>query len=172
MPHKTKIRELMVPLTNYPHMPYWFSLRQAISMLRLAGEEDRREGRAPRVVLVFDEKYQLMGLLRKRDILRGLEPRYLGAGPKAAEWPKMATNELCALWTDAKASKEAAQAEVKEFMVPVKQTVGIDEPITQAACRLIQDDVPVVAVMDGNKVAGVVAIEDVFEAITDVVLAA
>jgi len=171
MPQKTKIRELMVPLTNYPHMPYWFSLRQAISMLKLASEEDKREGRPPRVVLVFDEKYQLMGILRKRDILRGLEPRYL-TGPKSAEGVKMSTAELCALWTDLKASKEAAKAEVKDYMVAVKQTVGIDEPITQAACRLVQDDVPVVAVMDGSKVAGIVAIEEVFDAITDAVLAA
>jgi len=172
MPAKTKVREIMVPLTNYPHMPYWFSLKQAVTMLRLAGAEDEHHQRAPRVVLVFDEKYQLMGLLRKRDILRGLEPRYLGAGPKAAEWPKMSSQELCSLWSDPKASKEAAGAQVKDWMVPVKGTVKIDDTITRAACQLLQDDVPVLAVMDGNKVAGIVAIEDVFAAITDAVLAA
>ena len=172
MPAKTKVKEIMVPLTNYPHMPYWFSLKQAVTMLRLAGAEDEHHKRAPRVVLVFDEKYQLMGMLRKRDILRGLEPRYLGAGPKSADWPKMGTQELCALWSDLKASKEAAGAQVKEFMVPVKGTVGVDDPLTKAACMLLQDDVPVLAVMNGNKVAGIVTIEDVFEAITDAVLAA
>ena len=31
----------------------------------------------PRAVLVFDEKYQLMGILTLRDIIKGLEPRFL-----------------------------------------------------------------------------------------------
>jgi CBS-domain-containing membrane protein len=171
MPDKTKVREIMVPLTTYPHMPYWFSLRQAITMLRLTGADDAHHERPPRVVLVFDEKYQLMGLLRRRDMLRGLEPKYLGGGPKSAQWPSMSSQELCALWSDPKASKEAAGAQVKDWMVPVKGTVNIDDPLTKAACLLIQDDVPVLAVMNGNKVAGIVTIEDVYEAITDAVLA-
>lgn len=172
MPYKTKVTEIMVPLTNYPHMPYWFSLKQAITMLRLVHQEDVHAGRPRRVVLVFDEKYQLMGLLRRRDILRGLEPKFLGGGPKGAEWPKMSTEELCALWSNLEASKEAAGAQVKEFMVPVRGTVKVDDNITRAACLLIRDDVPVLAVMEGNKVAGVVTIEDVYEAITEAVLAA
>ena len=171
MPHKTNVKEIMVPLTNYPHMPYWFSLKQAITMLRLSDADKGNYGRPPRVVLVFDEKYQLMGLMRKREILRGLEPRFLGGGPKSADWPQMEAQELCSLWSDPKVSKEAALAQVKEFMVPVKGTVKITDSITRAACALLQDDVPVMAVMDGNKVAGIVAIEDVFDAITEVVLA-
>jgi CBS-domain-containing membrane protein len=172
VPHKTKVKEIMVPLTDYPHMPYWFSLKQATTMLRLASAEDEHYKRPPRVVLVFDEKYQLMGLLRKRDILRGFEPRYLGPGPKSADWPKMSSEELCALWADLKASKEAANAQIKEFMVPVKGTVKVDDTITRAACIMLRDEVPVLAVMDGGKVVGIVAIEDVFEAITEAVLAA
>jgi len=84
----------------------------------------------------------------------------------------MTSEELCALWSDPKASKEAASAQVKEFMVPVKATVKTDDTLTRAACLLLQEDVPVLAVMEGNKVAGIVAIEDVFDAITEAVLAA
>ena len=163
MPHKTAVRDSMVPLTKYPHMPYWFSLRQAITLLRIAEMDD--EPPSPRLVLVFDEKYQLLGLLRPEDILRGLEPRFLTKQP-AGGWPTAEPTELAALWSDPKASTQAAAAPVKEFMVPVKSTVRVDDTLTHAASLMLADEVPALAVMEGNQVAGIVRLDDAYNAIT------
>lgn len=163
MPHKTAVRESMVPLTKYPHMPYWFSLRQAITLLRIAEMDD--EPPSPRLVLVFDEKYQLLGLLRPEDILRGLEPRFLTKQP-AGGWPTVEATELAALWSDLKASTQASAAPVKEFMVPVKSTVRVDDTLTHAASLMLADGVPALAVMEGNRVAGIVRLDDAYNAIT------
>src|SRR5574340_1632476 len=71
-----RVNELMIPLEDYPHIPYWFTLRQAMAIVREAAV--KFEGSfEPRAVLVFDEKYQLMGMLTLRDIIKGLEPRFL-----------------------------------------------------------------------------------------------
>ena len=76
MPDEKKVKDLMIPLEDYPHVPYWFTLRQAMAILREAALTF--EGHfEPLAVLVFDEKYQLMGILSLRDIIRGLEPRFL-----------------------------------------------------------------------------------------------
>ena len=76
MPNNKKVKDLMIPLEDYPHIPYWFSLRQAMAIVREAAI--KFEGSfEPRAVLVFDEKYQLMGILTLRDIIRGLEPNFL-----------------------------------------------------------------------------------------------
>jgi hypothetical protein len=76
MPDEKKVKDLMIPLEDYPHIPYWFTLRQAMAILREAAITF--EGQfEPLAVLVFDEKCQLMGLLSLRDIIKGLEPRFL-----------------------------------------------------------------------------------------------
>jgi len=63
--------DFMIPLDEYPHIPYWFSLRQTIAELENAELDIEGKKSLPRWVLVFDEKYQLMGTVRRRDILRG-----------------------------------------------------------------------------------------------------
>ncbi|MBI5480001.1 MAG: CBS domain-containing protein [Deltaproteobacteria bacterium] len=163
MPHKTAVRESLVPLIDYPHMPYWFSLQQAITLLRIAEMDD--EPPTPRLVLVFDEKYQLLGLLRPEDILRGLEPRFLTKAPSGG-WPTADSSELAALWNDPAASKEAAGLPVKDFMVPVKATVRVDDSLTHAASLMLAAGVPVLAAMEGNRVAGIVRLDDAYNAIT------
>ena len=67
-----KTGEVMVPIEKYPHIPYWFTIRQAMAELAHCDIDagDRRS--QPRYVLVFDEKYRLMGTVRRRDLLRGL----------------------------------------------------------------------------------------------------
>ena len=32
MPHEKKVKELMIPLTDYPHIPYWFTIKQAVAI--------------------------------------------------------------------------------------------------------------------------------------------
>ena len=34
MPHEKKVGELMIPLTDYPHIPYWFTIKQAIAIVK------------------------------------------------------------------------------------------------------------------------------------------
>ena len=34
MPYPKTAKELMIPLEDYPHIPYWFNLRQAMAIVR------------------------------------------------------------------------------------------------------------------------------------------
>ncbi len=36
MVKENMVREVMIPLTDYPPIPYWFSVRQAIAMVKAA----------------------------------------------------------------------------------------------------------------------------------------
>ena len=65
-------KDILIPLDSYPHVPHWFSLRQAIVEMEKTQLDVGGRKSLPRVVLVFDEKYRLMGMVRRRDILRGL----------------------------------------------------------------------------------------------------
>src|SRR4030067_1872349 len=82
MSNNKVVRDLMIDVFEFPHIPYWFSIRQAIGIIKksLLTKEKCLQ---PMAVLVFDEKYNLVGTVSLKDILRGLEPRFLKPTTKA-----------------------------------------------------------------------------------------
>lgn len=156
-----KVRDLVIPLADYPHMPYWASLKEAVVQLTLAqqgrGPEERR-----RKVLVFDEAYKLLGILTQRDILRGVEPKF-ARDMKEGGSP---------LWEDlfSTASQQQAKKPIKEFMAPVGSTIQADDGLLKASHVMVQESVDLVPVMDGGKVLGVVRLDDVFREISKTIL--
>jgi CBS domain-containing protein len=166
MPNQKKVKDLMIPLEDYPHIPYWFTLRQAMAIVREAAI--KFEGSfEPRAVLVFDEKYQLMGILTLRDIIKGLEPRFL----KETNLVKMDPS-LTVLMGDLLGPnlKEASQRPVSEVMSPIQATIDGDAPIVKALYVMIKENVGMMPVIQDNKVAGMIRMSDLFGEIAKVVL--
>jgi Mg/Co/Ni transporter MgtE len=166
------VKEMMIPLTDYPHIPYWFSVREAIAMLK-AMAADREKKVAPYLVLVFDEKYQLLGYLGIREMLQGIEPRFL----KSKEKPHFQGLEavdltMGTLWKDlfSRRSKEEAKKPVKEVMAPIRATIQATDPIVKAAFAMLQTDTWIIPVMEGNNVVGIARLVDIFKELTTEVL--
>jgi len=161
-----KVKELMIPLEDYPHIPYWFTLRQAMAIVREANI--KFEGTfEPRAVLVFDEKYQLMGILTLRDIIRGLEPRFMQESGLIKGDPNLAL-----LMGDlfGPGMREASQKPVSEVMSPIKITVQGSDPIAKAIFLMIKEGVGMMPVIQDSKVAGMIRLSDLFKEISDLVL--
>ncbi|RJR47916.1 MAG: CBS domain-containing protein [Deltaproteobacteria bacterium] len=166
MPYEKKVKDLMIPLEDYPHIPYWFTLRQAMAIVREAAV--KFEGSfEPRAVLVFDEKYQLMGILTLRDIIKGLEPRFLQESGLIKGDPNLAV-----LMGDlfGPGLKEASQKPVSEVMSPIKVTFPGNDSIAKAIFVMIKEDVGLMPVMEGGKVMGMIRLSDLFKEISDLVL--
>ncbi len=166
MPNDKKVKDLMIPLEDYPHIPYWFSLRQAMAIVREAAI--KFEGSfEPRAVLVFDEKYQLMGMLTLRDIIKGLEPNFL----KETAFVKMDPS-LTVLMGDllGPQMKEHAQRPVSEVMSPIQATVDGNAPIAKALYLMIKENVGLMPVIQDSKVAGMIRLSDLFGVIANLVL--
>jgi CBS domain-containing protein len=160
------VKELMIPLEDYPHIPYWFTLRQAMAIVREANI--KFEGSfEPRAVLVFDEKYQLMGILTLRDIIKGLEPRFMHETALVKSDPNLAL-----LMGDlfGPGLKEASQKPVSEVMSPIKVTVQGDDPLAKAVFLMIKENVGAMPVIQDSKVAGMIRLSDLFKEISDMVL--
>jgi CBS domain-containing protein len=171
MPYDKKVRDLMIPLEDYPHIPYWFTLRQAMAIVREAAI--KFEGSfEPRAVLVFDEKYQLMGMLTLRDIIKGLEPRFLKES-KVLEGKKIDMDpSLTVLLGDlfGPGLKEQSQKPVSEVMSPIKVTVDAEAPIAKALFLMIKENVGTMPVMHANKVTGMIRLSDLFNEVSKLVL--
>ena len=80
MPEHKNMVDIMTPIEQYIHVPFWHSIRQA--MAALAKGPQKTECASPnRVVLVFDNAYNLVGAVRRLNLLKGLEPTVPGSYP-------------------------------------------------------------------------------------------
>jgi CBS domain-containing protein len=166
MPNSKKVKDLMIPLEDYPHIPYWFTLRQAMAIVREAAV--KFEGAfEPRAVLVFDEKYQLMGMLTLRDIIKGLEPRFLHETNLVKMDPSL-TILLGDLFGPG--LREASQKPVSEVMSPIRVTTNGEDDIAKALFLMIKEDVGLMPVVQDQRVAGMIRLSDLFKEISDMVL--
>jgi CBS domain-containing protein len=166
MSYQKTARDLMIPLEDYPHIPYWFTLRQAMAIVREAAI--KFEGSfEPQAVLVFDEKYQLMGILTLRDIITGLEPKFLQESTLIKMDPS-----LTVFMGDffGPKMKEQSQRPVSEVMSPIKVTVYAADPITKPLYLMIKENVGLMPVMEDGKVAGMLRLSDLFGEISQIVL--
>ena len=142
----TSVREIMVDVFEYPHIPYWFTLRQAAGIIRntlLGGEKHVH----PLVVLVFDEKYNLVGMANLREIMKGLEPLWSGSGGAAAP-----------------GSKPASEAPVATVMRSTETFVEPGASVADAARVILEHGLELVPVLeDRKKLIGVVRWQEVFQ---------
>lgn len=165
--------DVMIPLDEYPHIPHWFTLRQAVMELEKAEIVDRSGRKSlPRALLVFHEGYQLLGVVRRRDILRGLEPKFLRMMP-LPERRKLFDIDVDVNLIDlssgkvADAMREQAEQKVSEVMQPISTTVKQSDHLAKIIYKMITHDLSLVPVLMDGKVVGVVRSVDVFREIAN-----
>jgi Mg/Co/Ni transporter MgtE len=166
------IKDIMVGVFDYPHVPFWFSIRQAIKIIRVSFISTKKFP-APMAILVFDEKYNLLGTVTLKDILKGLEPGFLNS-PKDAVLPGEGKEaELSLVW-DAlftRESKELAEKQMSDIMIPASIFVEPDDPITKAAYLMLHHDLILLPVLENKKkFVGLVRMIEVFDEISNAVL--
>lgn len=166
------VKDVMVDVFDFPHIPYWFTIRQAMGIIKKAFIETDKCFH-PMAILIFDEKYNLMGTVTLRDILRGLEPKllkpeimteYAGADIDKA----LATYEANMFNESA---KDRAETQVRDIMTPAKTFVTTDDSIAKAAFLMIHHNISILPVLeDGKKLAGIARMFDVYKEISNMVL--
>ena len=164
------VQDVMVPLEEYPCIPETLTLRDAISEMTV---QILRKGQLslPRVALVFDDDFSdLLGLLRRRDIMRGLEPRFLVGG--SLEYRRKLFDvkidpNLSELSYDKIIARLRKRADrlVREFMIPIKVTIDYNDHIMKAMSEMVDQNVSLLPVLKDNSVVGVVRSVDVLSEI-------
>jgi len=170
-----KAEDITIPLEKYPHIPYWYTLRQAVEKLQNSSIEFMGHKSLPRALLVFDETYNILGIVRRRDILRGLEPKFLKTMPmphRRQLFDIESDPDLTVLTSGkvAKAVREQADSVVTEVMQPVIGSVQYDDHITKIIYKMIHKDLNLLPVVKDDKVIGVVRSVDVFNEIANILL--
>lgn len=156
MQQKKNIKELVTPLENYPHLPYWATLKEALIQLGSALEDGINS------VLVFNEAYKLIGILTPSDILMGIEPT-LGQRFK----------ERAEFWSDllSTATNERMMEPVKRFMSPARVAIDAEDSLFKALHIMVSGKQPLLAIQEHGKIIGVIKLDSIFKEIIEVVLA-
>ncbi|MEN3039497.1 MAG: CBS domain-containing protein [Candidatus Kryptonium sp.] len=165
-----KVKDLMVPLKEYPSVKENQNLKEAFIILR----KNFEEGKGYRSILVVDDKNQLRGVLSMIDLIKAVEPRFLKLS-KPAGYQGLIQDDstLSILWEDLflEECQKVAQKPIKEILMPIKATVTPNDSLTKAAFLLVSTDSRILPVIDDGKIIGVIRLVDIFKEITDIVLA-
>lgn len=155
MSEPKKVRDLLISITEYPHMPYWATLREAIVQLNVAYETGHH------TVLVFDEAYRLKGLLHQSDLLKGARPEYAELCPPDVE----------IRWEDLTVSAaQQLDRPIEDFMSAFDVTVGVEDHLLKVVHLMINYNVNLLPVQEGDKIIGVVRMHDLFHEVTGFIL--
>jgi len=167
--------DLMIPLDEYPHIPYWFTLRQTIAELESSVIEIEGKRSLPRWILIFDEKYQLLGTARRRDILRGLEPDFLTHHPLEVRKDMFSVEidpNISELSYDklVEGMRKQAERPVSDVMNPIITTVDYEDHLMKVIYELVDHNVSMVPVLKEKKVVGVIRSVDLLREVVRILL--
>jgi len=142
-------REVMVDVFDFPHVPYWFTLRQVAGILKKSLGGDKCL--SPASVLVFDEKYNLVGHLDIAEILKRLQPLF--TLPESGETPA----ELKAL----------SEIPASDMMIPSRTFADPDDTILTAAALMTGNNISMLPVLEQRKkLVGIVRTVEIFKELT------
>lgn len=166
-----KVRDIYIPMQNYPHIPDTATICDAIKLMH----SSQTEAHKYRTILVHDKDERLVGHLSLRDLLRAIGPSYLkkeAPSFKGNQPFKMVPQDFAALsliWQEGFTSKiqEEAQNPVTKYLTLFEHTVKLDDPFAKCAYLLLLEDLNVIPVVEEGKVVGVVRLVDIFENIAE-----
>jgi predicted transcriptional regulator len=170
-----RVREMMIPIEKYPSVRIDDTLKRAMEVIEGAHLEVGRRVSLPRVLLVFDHDDDLVGIVRRRDIMRGLEPDFLVSQPLeyrvkffevgvdphlselASDLSRGATLERVV-----KGLREQANRPVGDVIRPIPTSLGPDDQVMKAVYEMVSLNQSLIPVVEDDRVIGVLRSVDVF----------
>ena len=176
--HDLLARDIMIPIQRYPHVSDTVTVREAMGAI--ASSAVRLEDGfliSPRYVLVFDSGKNLVGVISRRDLLRGLAPGYLNMKHAlenvSGVLPTMSDGfEQAFAWNSlfSFGALNNAKEPVKSIMAPPKALLNVDDTLGAVVSAMLQHKVDLVPVLDGGRVVGVVLMTDIFDNVAQYIM--
>jgi len=174
-----RVQDVMISVRDYPGVHTSDSLRKAISVMKAAQLEVGRRRSLPRVLLVFDDEEDLVGVLRRRDIMRGLEPPFLADKPLETRIkffdvgvdPHLSELSVDSSLEDVvKGLREQSERPVEDVLRPIHTTLEPSDPLMKAVYQMVSLNESLIPVVDEEeKTVGVVRSVDVLQALSELI---
>ncbi len=171
MPSEKKVKDLMIPITEYSTVPVDALVQDAIKMLMGA----LNQSGAHRSVVVVDEQGDVMGILTLRDLIKALEPRSLDPDAVRGSISWLVENTDPGVYPEGQftqRSKLEAKKTVREVMGKLYLiTIGDEAPLLKAVHIMLQNNVGSLPVLRDGKLVGMIRISEIFQEIGNVICA-
>lgn len=171
-----KVKDLMVPLSEYATVPEGSSLLEAVLALEEAQEEYDHSKFKHRAVLILNSKSEVVGKLGHLDVLLALEPAsadtkeldqlqkfgfsfsYIQDLKRKKRLESLPFKDLCG---------KAAQLKVEDFMTSPTESERISEdaPLELAVNQLVIGKHLSLLVTKNSKIIGILRLSDLFAAV-------
>ena len=142
-----KAKDLMISLSECAQVAEDRSLQEAMIMLSAFRKRYSRSDYAPRFVLVRDDQYHIVGVLRHLEILRGLGKAAGPGGPSLAKMvaaaPRVAARDAMTRYSEA-------------------ERISADAPIEEAVERMLQGAFRHMLVVEGSTTVGILRLSEIF----------
>lgn len=157
---KTLVKEVMTKIEDYPRIPHSFTVKEALEELVIYSNKGYRH------ILVFDEKFRLVGVLSIRDLFRDLEPDLF----KSKETSKFQGFEikedalLAVMWEDVFFSdcRKQMRRKISEILEPMEIiSVNPDIPLISALFIMMKENVNALPVIEQGVVVGVIRLVEI-----------
>jgi CBS-domain-containing membrane protein len=162
-----RVGEIMIPIELYPKVRDNTTLREAVDAIENAQLKVTIRRSLPRAMLVYDEIGVYVGYVRRRDLMRGLEPQSLIAKP--LEYRKKLFDvaidpNLSELSWDHVVSgiREQGSRPVSDVMRPIEAVLNADDHVIKAVYEMVSLDLNMIPVIEDGHAVGVVRSVDVF----------
>jgi len=171
-----KAEDIMIPIDRYPNIFSDVTLRQAMAEFEHAYLNVDGEMSLPRALLVIDKNYSLIGIVRRRDILQGLEPDFMKHIPHhhQKELIDIEGDPNLVLLSSGRVIKtmhsHADKMRIADIMQPVTDKVQYNDHIAQIIYIMVKKDLNLLPVMKNRQVIGVVRSVDVFHEVAHLLL--
>ncbi len=159
-------RDVMVPIAEYPHAQGDQTLAEGVRLLEKSPIEFDGRTSMPRILLVFADEHQLIGVVRRRDILRGLEPDYHGeldiTHPEAHFKTEIDPNLTDLIGSESEERlRRKLERPLSEVARAIEGSVEADDSLMKVVRELVARDTHLAVVIDDEHVVGVVRTLDV-----------
>ena len=166
------VGEVMIPVDEYPSVRDKTTLREAIEVIESAQLEVDLRKSLPRALIVFDDINVMVGYVRRRDIMRGLEPSFLVSEPmqyRRKLFDVAIDPNLSELSYDRliKGIREQADRPVSDVMQPVETILSADDHVMKAAYEMASQNLTLIPVVQEGELVGVIRSVDVFHELAD-----
>lgn len=162
--------DLMVTLDNYPHVTADCTLRDALDVISTAHIEMHGDESLPRILLVITEDDELLGLIRRRDILHGLSPRWFfkaDAQHPEAVFDVSLDENIGEILADKVLSRfrDRSDLSIEEYVQKISGTVKPDTSLIKLVNIMVKEGYHMLPVVSDGHVLGVVRSVEVLWAV-------
>ena len=178
-----KVKDLMIPLSQYVTVSEDASLFDAVATLRQVKQSFDQDKDHPRAILVLDKAGAVIGKLSQWDVIRGLDPKYNEIGHIQGTSQLAFTSDFIrsqvkkyGLWEHPLGDlcSKASRIKVKDIMYKpgkgeyVSEDASLDEAVHQMIIGYHQS----LLVRQGkNIIIGILRLSDVFREVCDMIMA-